>query len=219
MTLVCPKCAAENGDSAKFCKGCGQALFAPMHSPAPVADAGRACAKCGTLNILGAKFCKLCGASTAQAAPPPVPPPELDPEATVQFRAPPVSAPPSRPNPPPAPARAPTAAPVTDFEATIRQISAAASPKAAVAVPPVAAPANRNTAPVRYGLWAGIAVACLVLAGAAVIISRLVFPQIELTRLVANVHEEKSTAAAIVIASIVLFVALIMLALVVWAKA
>lgn len=59
----------------------------------------------------------------------------------------------------------------------------------------------------------------LVLAGASVVISRLVFPQIELTSLVEDAHLNKNAASAIIVAATVLFVALIMLALVIWAKA
>ncbi len=59
----------------------------------------------------------------------------------------------------------------------------------------------------------------LVLAGAAIMISRIVFPQIDLGALVKSTLEDKSTAAGIVAASIVFFVGMVMLALVIWAKA
>jgi hypothetical protein len=59
----------------------------------------------------------------------------------------------------------------------------------------------------------------LVLAGAAVMISRVIFPQIDLQALIKSVIEDKSTAAGIVAASIVFFVGLVMLAMVIWAKA
>ncbi len=59
----------------------------------------------------------------------------------------------------------------------------------------------------------------LVLAGAAIVISRIVFPQIDLTALIKSVIEDKSTASGIVAASVVFFVGLVMLSLVIWAKA
>ena len=59
----------------------------------------------------------------------------------------------------------------------------------------------------------------LVLAGVAIIISRLVFPQIQLTALVESAHGEKNTAAGLVVSAIILFVGLVMLSLVLWAKA
>lgn len=59
----------------------------------------------------------------------------------------------------------------------------------------------------------------LVLAGAAVMISRIIFPQIDLQALVKSVLEDRSTAAGIVAASVVFFVGLVMLSLVIWAKA
>ena len=57
-----------------------------------------------------------------------------------------------------------------------------------------------------------------VLAGVAVIVSRIVFPQINLTELVRST-EEGNTAAAVLASALVLFVALVVLALVMWAKA
>lgn len=59
----------------------------------------------------------------------------------------------------------------------------------------------------------------LVLAGAAVMVSRIIFPQIDLQALIKSVLEDKSTAAGIVAASVVFFVGLVMLAMVIWAKA
>ena len=58
----------------------------------------------------------------------------------------------------------------------------------------------------------------LVLSGIAVVISRIIFPQIDLALLMKQVDEEKNAAAAIVASSVIVFVALIMIALVVWAK-
>lgn len=59
----------------------------------------------------------------------------------------------------------------------------------------------------------------LVIAGAAVIISRIIFPQINLSALLRQVNDKSNTAAGIVVAALILFVGLVMLALVLWAKA
>ena len=59
----------------------------------------------------------------------------------------------------------------------------------------------------------------LVLAGVSIIISRLVFPQIQLSARVDSTQNEKNVAAALIVAAVVLFVGLVMLALVLWAKA
>lgn len=59
----------------------------------------------------------------------------------------------------------------------------------------------------------------LSLAGAAVVISRLVFPQIDLGELVGKVREEDSLPAAVIISAVVLFVSAITLCLVLWGKA
>lgn len=59
----------------------------------------------------------------------------------------------------------------------------------------------------------------LVLAGAAVMVSRIIFPQIDLTALIKSVLEDKSTAAGLVASAVVFFVGLVMLAMVIWAKA
>jgi hypothetical protein len=57
-----------------------------------------------------------------------------------------------------------------------------------------------------------------VLAGVAIIVSRVVFPQVHLTTLVGQVRQG-NTAAAILASSLVLFVAIVIVALVMWAKA
>ena len=57
-----------------------------------------------------------------------------------------------------------------------------------------------------------------VLAGIAIIVSRVTFPQIELTRLVRQAELE-NRAAGLVVAAIILFVGITMLSLVLWAKA
>ena len=58
----------------------------------------------------------------------------------------------------------------------------------------------------------------VVLSGVAIIISRIVFPQFHLTALV-ELAEDGNMPAAILAASIVAFVAALLLALVFWAKA
>jgi len=57
-----------------------------------------------------------------------------------------------------------------------------------------------------------------VLAGIAIVVSRVTFPHIDLTE---HINEAKAgnTASAIVVASVVFFVAAIVVALVLWAKA
>lgn len=64
--------------------------------------------------------------------------------------------------------------------------------------------------------WSAFGVA---IAGVSVIISRIIFPQIDLSALVRQVSDRQNTAAGIVVAAIILFVGLVMLALVMWAKA
>ena len=59
----------------------------------------------------------------------------------------------------------------------------------------------------------------LVIAGASVIISRIVFPQIDLSALLAEVREKNSTGAGLVVAAVILFVGAVMMSLVIWAKA
>lgn len=59
----------------------------------------------------------------------------------------------------------------------------------------------------------------VVLAGVVVVISRLIFPQIALGEFIASALKEKNAAAGIVVGAIVLFVAIMTLALVIWAKA
>lgn len=64
--------------------------------------------------------------------------------------------------------------------------------------------------------WSGIAV---ILAGLACIVSRIIFPQIHLGELVEAVKADKSLPAAVVVAALVMFVAALIIALVLWAKA
>ena len=60
----------------------------------------------------------------------------------------------------------------------------------------------------------------LALAGAVVIVSRITFPQIHLGDLIDKAQgEEKSLPAAIIVASLVVFVGMLFLGMVIWAKA
>ena len=62
--MVCPACAAELAEAAKFCPQCGSAVQAPR------------CASCGTPHPPGQKFCAECGTALATAAAtPPAPDP------------------------------------------------------------------------------------------------------------------------------------------------
>lgn len=57
-----------------------------------------------------------------------------------------------------------------------------------------------------------------VLAGIAIIVSRITFPQIQLSLLIKQAHEG-NRAAGFVAGALILFVGLLVLALVLWAKA
>lgn len=57
-----------------------------------------------------------------------------------------------------------------------------------------------------------------VLAGVAIVISRIVFPQIHLTTAVRHALEDKSGPAAAIVVGIIAFVAVIFLSLVLWAR-
>ena len=57
-----------------------------------------------------------------------------------------------------------------------------------------------------------------VLAGIAIIVSRVTFPQVHLTELVKEAHTG-NRAAGFVAGAVIIFVGLLMLALVLWAKA
>lgn len=57
-----------------------------------------------------------------------------------------------------------------------------------------------------------------VLAGIAIIVSRITFPQIQLSLLIKQAHEG-NRAAGFVAGALILFVGLLLLALVLWAKA
>ena len=57
-----------------------------------------------------------------------------------------------------------------------------------------------------------------IITGLAVIVSRMMFPQIELTKLISEAHEGNK-ASGIVVSGLLLFVGLLILSLVMWAKA
>jgi class 3 adenylate cyclase/tetratricopeptide (TPR) repeat protein len=67
---VCPNCAKDNPDGAKFCLECGTPFAAP------------ACPSCGTENPAGAKFCLECGTALAGV----VAPAPTEPEPTTEER-------------------------------------------------------------------------------------------------------------------------------------
>jgi predicted ATPase/class 3 adenylate cyclase len=54
--MLCPKCGADNRESAKFCDGCGAPLLAH-------------CPSCGIVARAGARFCDSCGAALLAVAP------------------------------------------------------------------------------------------------------------------------------------------------------
>lgn len=58
----------------------------------------------------------------------------------------------------------------------------------------------------------------LVIAGFAVVVSRIVFPQINLTRMLTEALQENNLAAGFIIAALILFVGMVMLTLAIWAK-
>jgi hypothetical protein len=55
------------------------------------------------------------------------------------------------------------------------------------------------------------------LAGIAVIISRIIFPQVHLNELVESAYHERNVAAANIVLGLLLFVGLLILALAIWA--
>lgn len=59
----------------------------------------------------------------------------------------------------------------------------------------------------------------LALAGAAVIVSRIVFPQISIGEMVEAVRTSGGAGPGIVVAAVVLFVGIVFLGMVIWAKA
>lgn len=59
----------------------------------------------------------------------------------------------------------------------------------------------------------------LVLAGIAIVLSRIVFPQVSLTDLVRSAHADGNVGAGIVAGALITFFGLLMLALVIWSKA
>lgn len=66
--MKCPKCATENSNTAKFCKGCGFDVQQNTMQNAGDPERLPLCQKCNASYTPGAKFCKACGTSTAAAA-------------------------------------------------------------------------------------------------------------------------------------------------------
>lgn len=64
--------------------------------------------------------------------------------------------------------------------------------------------------------WSAFGVA---IAGVSVIISRIIFPHFDLTRLYDQAVDSRNLPASVLGAAIVVFVGMVMLALVIWAKA
>ena len=56
--MLCPSCATENPDGAKFCSGCAMSLQSDV-----------TCPSCGTPNAPGSRFCNECAQSLAETAP------------------------------------------------------------------------------------------------------------------------------------------------------
>ena len=66
--MKCQKCATENSNTAKFCKGCGFDVQQSAMQNAGDPERLPLCLKCNASYTPGAKFCKACGTSTAVAA-------------------------------------------------------------------------------------------------------------------------------------------------------
>ena len=64
--------------------------------------------------------------------------------------------------------------------------------------------------------WSAFGVA---ISGISVIISRIIFPQFDLSALYDHAVERRNLAAALMASAIVLFVGIVMMAMVIWAKA
>src|SRR3990170_2700134 len=58
--VLCPSCATENPDGAKFCSGCAMSLQSDV-----------TCPSCGTPNAPGSRFCNECAQSLAETLSPP----------------------------------------------------------------------------------------------------------------------------------------------------
>ena len=65
MQIECLKCGTINVANARFCKGCGSGIAAPISTSGKPAEQGhaRSCASCGTVNAADDKFCLVCGSS------------------------------------------------------------------------------------------------------------------------------------------------------------
>jgi hypothetical protein len=59
----------------------------------------------------------------------------------------------------------------------------------------------------------------LALGGIAVVLSRILLPQVRLTRAVNSAIEENSIAAAIVAAAVIIFLGILVLSMILWASA
>lgn len=59
----------------------------------------------------------------------------------------------------------------------------------------------------------------LVLAGVGIIVSRVTFPQIKLGDLIDDAHRLGNIASAIIASSVIFFVGIVLMAMVLWAKA
>jgi len=65
VQVECLKCGTINVATARFCKGCGSVIAAPISTSGKPAEQGhaRSCASCGTDNAADDEFCSLCGTS------------------------------------------------------------------------------------------------------------------------------------------------------------
>ena len=65
MQIECLKCGTINVANARFCKGCGSGIAAPISTSGKPAEQGhaRSCASCGTVNAADDEFCLVCGSS------------------------------------------------------------------------------------------------------------------------------------------------------------
>ena len=192
--MKCRKCATENSNAAKFCKGCG--FDVQQTTMQNVGDPERLplCLKCNASHTPSAKFCKACGTSTASAAAENTPPPVVAPPAqTASLPASKVVAPPtatpSVPHPTVRPVSSPEARPeaVTDIPNSARlppetppapadtQTASTTPHKKSPWNPAYNAPASvdpqinlmsKKTGPSRYVIGGSALAAVLVLAGA-----------------------------------------------------
>lgn len=149
--LSCPKCAAQNGDTAKFCKACGfDVRNAVVVAPQPDVQAGPVCVKCKTTNAPTAKFCKTCGTPTAK---PSLAPSPADVATMPEVATPPAPAPQMLANKAPSPQPPVQLKPASVSESTVIGD-----------IPSVVQP----TASKRYIVWGSALTAALAVAGAGI---------------------------------------------------